>query len=87
MGNLKRHVRRNHPEEFVKIEKEEAAAKDAIALAAKKPKAYILLKKTYIHTYIYMNYLLFTCFYTDDGMKYALDFVTFLNYIIKEKVL
>ena len=33
-----------------------------------------------------MNYLLFTCFYTDDGMKYALDFVTFLNYI-KEKVL
>lgn len=84
MGNLKRHVRRNHPEEFAKIEKEEAAAKDAIA--AKKPKAYILLKKTYIHTYIYMNYLLFTCFYTDDGMKYALDFVTFLNYI-KEKVL
>ena len=43
MGNLKRHVRRNHPEEFVKIEKEEAAAKDAIALAAKKPKAYIYL--------------------------------------------
>jgi len=42
LGNLKRHVRRNHPEEFVKIEKEEAAAKDAIA--AKKPKAYILLK-------------------------------------------
>ena len=33
-----------------------------------------------------MNYLLFTCFYTYDGMKYALDFVTFLNYI-KEKVL
>ena len=52
LGNLKRHVRRNHPKEFVKIEKEEAAAKDAIA--AKKPKAYILLKKKhkYIHIFI-----------------------------------
>ena len=53
LGNLKRHVRRNHPEEFAKIEKEEVAAKDAIALAAKKPKAYILLKKN-IYTYIYL---------------------------------
>ena len=54
MGNLKRHVRRNLPEEFTKIEKEEVAAKDAIALAAKKPKAYILLKKKhkYIHIFI-----------------------------------
>ena len=60
MGNLKRHVRRNHPEEFVKIEKEEAAAKDAIALEAKKPKAYILLKKN-IYTYIYL-YELFTVY-------------------------
>lgn len=55
MGNLKRHVRRNHPEEFVKIEKEEAAAKDAIALAAKKPKAYIhITKKKHIYIHIFI---------------------------------
>ena len=42
LGNLKRHIRRYHPEEFENLEKEEEAAKEASA--AKKPKAYIILK-------------------------------------------